>query len=522
MIKADDLKNFVTSLNTGTDRLQRTFFQSTTFFTPAELAAIYSGWLGRRIVDLVPNEALKKGFSIKCPDWDEEKIKRLDSYCRKKLHLLPKLLTCLKAQRWAGGAIMVAITDSGCGRLSEKAPDFLPRNSLLGLQPFDAWQAVPSLIEFNNILSPFFRLPTAYSIGVASTAIQTKNGPTPEGALVDASRCVRFDGLEMPWYERQKNMYWGQSLLASAYDAIRNSGLVDNSIATLLFRASVPVFKVHDLATIVGDAESKAAFMERVNVMNYGMSNNNMAIIDAEETLESFEPGAISNLDGILERFYIIVSSATGIPVVKLVGESARGLNATGEGDLNNYYDLLEEYQANTVKPMLLDMFRRWIVPSFFDELMPDSFDIQFPVLERMSDKEKQERDAAFISMLRDAVDAGFIDREVAVKEIMSRKVFESFGQEDLDRMSRQTEEENKEMDAALDVADKETEQSMVIGAIENLALKRPRNADWLYGLAGDIRAGRRGMVASRLKSGGKLIALLPEDCASFLKRFAE
>lgn len=455
MIKADNLQNLVTSMNTGTDRLKSTMFMPDTFYSYAELAAMYEGWLGRRITDLVPNEALKKGWEVKCPSWKEDAIKKLNAYCNNRLALPQKLLHCLKAQRWAGGSILVAIVDDRFGSFANPVPDFLPKDSLLGLQAFDAWQASPTSIEFKNILAKNFHLPNAYSIGGVTGVGAAHNA----GATVNYTRVERFDGLDLPWYEKQRNLYWGQSLLASVYSAVRNSQLVDNSIATLLFRASVPVFKVHDLATIVADGESRDAFLERVNVMNYGMSNNNMAIIDSEEQLESFEPGTLTGLDSVLERFYIIVSASTGIPVVKLVGESARGLNATGEGDLNNYYDFLEDYQHTVVKPALMDVYRRWIVPSLFDVLLPDDFDIEFPPLERVTDMQMQERNNTFIATIRDLLDSGLIDREVALRELQNRRAVETLTDEDVKRILGAQEMPEPGLDAALDELDRKIMQ---------------------------------------------------------------
>ena len=461
-LATDSLQNLIANIGTGTDRVSKSKFVPDNFFSNDELAGMYMGWLGRRIVDLVPDEALKKGWTVVCPSWTPDKIDILDTYIQNRLNLPEKLNQALKGSRIFGGAILLAIVDSRYGSFSNEIPDFLPKNSLLGMQMYDAWQCYPSLVNFTNPLKKNYRYPESYTIGASGMFVHTYSQNAQgeakddfiQGTLVNWTRVERFEGSWLPWYARQRNLYWGQSILSSSYEAVRNAKGVDASIASLLFRASVPVLKVEDLAGIIADPEAREAFLERVNLLNYGMSNNNMAIIDANEQLESFEPGAISNLDAILERYYILVSTATGIPVTKLIGESARGLNATGEGDLNNYYDMLEDYQKQTIKPALMELYKKWIVPSLFDELIPKDFDIQFPPLERVSPKEKQQQDSEFVNMLTQCVDAGLIDKKVARREIHERGVFNNFNQEDIDRIDGEESDNEIEPQDAFDNAD--------------------------------------------------------------------
>lgn len=462
-VATDSLQNLIANIGVGTDRVSKSKFMPDEYFSNDELNAIYMGWLGRRIVDLPPDEALKKGWEITCPSWTPDKIDLLDTYTNNVLELPKKLNAALKGSRIFGGSILLSITDSRYGAFSNPIPDFLPKNSLLGIQMYDAWQCYPCLLNFSNPLAKNYRNPETYTIGASGMEIHNfvtnKNGDIQEqfiqGTLVNWTRVQRFDGLWLPWYARQRNLYWGQSVLANAYEAVRNAKGVDASIASLLFRASVPVLKVEDLAGIIADPEAKSAFLERVNLLNYGMSNNNMGIIDANETLESFEPGAISNLDSILERYYILCSTATGIPVTKLVGESARGLNATGEGDLNNYYDMLEDYQKTVIKPSLMEMYKRWIVPSLFDELIPKDFDITFPALERVSPKEKQQTDSEFITMITQCLEAGLIDKKVARREIHERHIFDNFNQDDIERIEGNEGEMDIDTEDALDSMDR-------------------------------------------------------------------
>lgn len=461
-LATDSLQNLIANIGTGTDRVSKSKFVPDNFFGNDELAGMYMGWLGRRIVDLVPDEALKKGWTVTCPSWTPDKIDILDAYVQQRLNLPQKINEALKGSRIFGGAVILAICDSRYGSFNNPIPDFLPKNSLLGIQMYDAWQCYPSLINFTNPLKKNYRNPESYTIGASGmfvhTYSQNEQGEAKDdfiqGTLVNWTRVERFEGSWLPWYARQRNLYWGQSVLSSSYEAVRNAKGVDASIASLLFRASVPVMKVQDLAGIIADPEAREAFLERVNLLNYGMSNNNMAIIDQEETLESFEPGAISNLDSILERYYILVSTATGIPVTKLIGESARGLNATGEGDLNNYYDMLEDYQKQVIKPALMDMYKKWIVPSLFDELIPKDFDITFPPLERVSPKDKQQSDSEFVNMLSQCLDAGLIDKKVARREIHERGVFNNFNQEDIDRIEGEEGDNQIEPQDAFDAAD--------------------------------------------------------------------
>ena len=521
-IATDSLRNLIANIGTGTDRVSQSNFVADNYFSNDELGAIYLGWLGRRIVDLVPDEALKKGWKINCPSWDPAKIEALNAYTNHVLQLPKKISEALKASRIFGGSIILAIVDSRYGSFKNEIPDFLPKNSLLGIQMYDAWQCYPCTLNFSNPLKKNYRNPESYTIGASGMAIHSfvKNvdgnieDEFIQGTLVNWTRVQRFDGLSLPWYLRQRNLYWGQSVLSNAYEAIRNAKGVDASIASLLFRASVPVLKVQDLAGIIADPEAKQAFLDRVALLNYGMSNNNMAIVDESETLESFEPAAISNLDSILERYYILCSAATGIPVTKLIGESAKGLNATGEGDLDNYYDMLEDYQANICLPALMTMYKRWIVPSLFDELIPKDFEIVFPALERVSPEKKQEQDKTFVEMLISCLENQLIDKDVARREILDRGIFNNFSQEDADRIDKEAEDNEIDMQDAIDAMEESPEKiDSVLHQIINFLLEKNPPVEIENGLI---------ILRGKLREGKEAAREYLEETPELLKYFTE
>jgi phage-related protein (TIGR01555 family) len=56
----------------------------------------------------------------------------------------------------------------------------------------------------------------------------------------------------------------------------------------------------------------------------------------------------------MVERLALNVAAASGLPMTRLMGQSASGLNATGKGDDRFYYDQASIVQTNHVAPAYL------------------------------------------------------------------------------------------------------------------------------------------------------------------------
>jgi phage-related protein (TIGR01555 family) len=54
-----------------------------------------------------------------------------------------------------------------------------------------------------------------------------------------------------------------------------------------------------------------------------------------------------------MTRFLNAVAAAADVPATRLLGQSAQGLNATGEGDLTNYYNMVSSKQEVFLAPQL-------------------------------------------------------------------------------------------------------------------------------------------------------------------------
>jgi len=74
------------------------------------------------------------------------------------------------------------------------------------------------------------------------------------------------------------------------------------------------------------------------------------------------------------------ISGATGIPVSKLFGRSPAGMNATGEQETQNYYDMIAMEQESCLAPML-DKLMPVLLMSAYGELTEITYEFN-PVYE--------------------------------------------------------------------------------------------------------------------------------------------
>jgi phage-related protein (TIGR01555 family) len=75
-----------------------------------------------------------------------------------------------------------------------------------------------------------------------------------------------------------------------------------------------------------------------------------LSLLDGDEKLERMTLN-LSGVAPVLETFMTWISGAADIPVTRLFGTSAKGMNATGEGDLSNYYNSIRAKQLTQVDP---------------------------------------------------------------------------------------------------------------------------------------------------------------------------
>lgn len=78
----------------------------------------------------------------------------------------------------------------------------------------------------------------------------------------------------------------------------------------------------------------------------------NALVIDKEEEWDRKQL-SFAQLPEIMQQYLQIAAGAADIPATRLLGQAPAGLNATGEGDIRNYYDRIAAEQRVMLGPAL-------------------------------------------------------------------------------------------------------------------------------------------------------------------------
>jgi uncharacterized protein len=387
----DSFQNFALSTGIGTGSLFASQNQSnpaassTYGFNPitndrAQLDWMYRGsWICGKAVDAVADDMTRAGVEINSSMAPED-IGKINSALQRWV-VWPRLNQALKWSRLYGGAIAVIMVD---GQNLSTPLDWtkVGRGAFRGLQVYDRWQLNPSLGDLVTEMGPNLGDPKFYE--VVATA------PGLRRARIHYSRVIRLVGVEMPYWQKLTLNYWGCSVFEPLYDRLVAFDSTSQGTAQLVYKAYLRTLKIDKLRSIIAASSSAAytALLQQVNLMKLFQSNEGITLIDKEDEFEAHN-FTFAGLSDVLLMFAQQLSGATGIPLVRLFGQSPAGLNATGESDLRNYYDNVKQSQELKLR-ISLDLTLRVAAQSEGIKV-PDGFGYDFVPLWQLTAKEKAE-----------------------------------------------------------------------------------------------------------------------------------
>lgn len=366
----DSLTNVVANLGTQRDKRSHSQF-GFSFVTQWQLEAAYQGnFLARRIVDVPNEDALREwrtfnGEEAKKIALEEKRVGLQDIF--------------LNGSNWSdlyGGAGILMITDQDLTKPLDLKK--VKKGSLIRLIALDRWDLQPLLPNYTDPISANYMLPEFYSVVGGTTQIHW-------------SHVIRLEGSKLPRRLAQIEQGWGDSRLRRCMEDLRDVIATKGGIASLVLEANVDTITRQGLASDLASSQCDA-ITDRYRLFGMMKSVVNLALLDGEEKMERMSL-SFSGLSQIMEQFMVWTAGAAEMPVTKLWGQSASGLNATGEGDMKTYYDSIKNKQEGRMRRQL-EQLDQVLVRSALGAF-PEDLEFEWNPLYQASGIEQAQQDLA-------------------------------------------------------------------------------------------------------------------------------
>ncbi len=390
-----------------------TFIRSGLTADPDLLTAMYrESWLTMRIIDMPSEDMTRAWYRLSAPP-DEAQLhalRRLEAR-----HSVKQELT--NALRWArlyGGSLALMVIRGEEDRLDRPLEtDLLLPDCFQGLLVLDRAQGIePSDELVSDLDDPDFGLPAAYTVH-----LDPGDG---RAVTLHHSRVLRFVGRELPRTETIRENFWGASEMEHIQDELLKRSAASANIAQLIFQANITTLKMSDWGEVIssGTEEQKQNLLQAMGMENRFRTSYGIQLLSRDDSFET-HPCSFTGLGEIYEQFMMDMAGAAEIPATKLFGRSPQGMNATGESDLRNYYDMIASLQERQLRPALEKLLPVMAVSCW--GRVPDNLEFVFEPVMTTSPAERAELVQKLSSDVIEAFRAGLLTREEALAELKSR-----------------------------------------------------------------------------------------------------
>lgn len=387
-----------------------------------QLETAYRGsWVAGMIVDAVAEDMTRAGIDITTNESNAD-IKDLQTAISR-LQLWNSNCDGIKWGRLYGGAIGVMQIE---GQKLDTPLDVrtVSKAQFKGLAIFDRWQLNPDL---QNIIAvgPEMGLPQYYDIVTNPTSLkvdpaaQGEQRWAPGQVRVHHSRCIRFIGIKLPFFQAITEMMWGESELERPWDRMIAFDNATMSAASLVDRANLRTAKIDGLREIIAQGGKAQQGLEAMfDMMRRLQTNEGLTLVDKNDDIETTSYTFAGLPDTILQ-FGQQLSGASGIPLVRFFGQSPAGLNSTGESDLRMYYDNIHAKQESHLRrpwEVLLSVLWR----SVYGKEPPKDLEFKFTPLWQTSLIDKATIAKSNTETIIGAHEAGLVKTSTAMEELRS------------------------------------------------------------------------------------------------------
>lgn len=381
--RGDGYTNLLNKYGTAQDNSMAYYYEKDNIVTDIELTSLYeSNGIFAKIIDRPSEESLKHGLDV---DFGDETISEYVEERLDDLDFEDKFATAEKWARLYGGAIIVMLCDDG-GALEEPL-DWDKVTTIEELRVFDR-----SVVQED--FTGYFRFNV---FGATGKPIPQEEpvfyhvSSTYGYFVVHSSRCLVFRNGRLPEKsERAQFRHWGMPEYVRIREALRECLTTHSNGTKLLERSVQAIYKMQNLANLLSSEEGEEKVLQRLQVIDMARGILNSIAIDASGEDYDFKTLPMSGVKDIIDTTCNMLSAVTNIPQTILFGRSPAGMNATGDSDLENYYNMVENIQKQNMKKNVRTLLRLILKQGFLEGAIPEipKFKVKFAALWSQSDTE--------------------------------------------------------------------------------------------------------------------------------------
>jgi phage-related protein (TIGR01555 family) len=406
---ADGLTNALTGLGTSADPRRRNAYTLCPL-SQADIEAAYrSSGMMRKVIDIPAFDMVRNWRNWQA---DSDQIEKLEAEERR-LDIRGKVLLAEVLRGVGGGALILGAPGEPAMPISKG----VGLGSLQYIHVVNRWQlTLRELVD--DPTDELFGGPRYFEV-------QTGAGQR----RIHPSRVVCFKGDPLPnlvgtsW----EDQFWGESRVQRVLDAVQNFDTATCAFASLISKARNTIVGIPGLTDLVSTEGGEQRLGARMAAMNLGESMYNATLRDAGDGT----PGAGETIDhrqvnwsGIPEIIRVNaenVAAVADIPMTRLWGKSAEGMNASGDSQQKDWNKHVGARQTLFLRPCL-DRLDEVLIPSALGS-RPAEIWYEFAPLDTPTEAEEATRFKTTMEAVEKVQATGAIPDEAFAKALQNTLV---------------------------------------------------------------------------------------------------
>lgn len=355
----------------------------------AELAQISEY---RSVTETTASEMTRQWIEIKSvgDDDNSEKIKQIEE-CYEKLNIRDVFRKAIESDGFFGrGQIMIQMKGQDNDKLGNPlllTSKTIGKGCLEALVPIEPMWTAPAQCNTTDPTAEDFYKPKTWFV---------------MGREIHRDRLFTLISRPVPDLLKSAYNFGGVSMSQLMMPYVDRWLRTVDSVSDLLHSFSLSGIKTDMSAILSGGCDEEVNMTLRAEVYNRFRDNRGLMMLDKEDE-EFFQFNTpLSGLDALLAQSQEQLAMPSHTPLVKLLGVTPSGLNASSEGEIAVYYDYIKALQENILRDPL-DKVLKLVQLHLFGET-DDSITFEFVPLAQMDEsqlatirKSDSDRDVAYI-----------------------------------------------------------------------------------------------------------------------------